>query len=50
MPVLTEVDGLLETGLGEQARSVGNTTARGDELTSTTVNSVGVELKEGPTD
>ena len=44
---LDEVDGLLETGLGEQARSIRDTTARGDDLTSTTVNGIGVELRNG---
>ena len=42
---LDKVDRLLETGGGEQARSVGNTTASGDKLSSTTVDGVGMELQ-----
>ncbi len=42
--VLTEVDRLLESRVREQARSVADTTARGDDLTSATVNGIGVEL------
>ena len=42
----TEVDRLLETWLREQARGVGDTTARRDDLSSTTVDSIGVELEE----
>lgn len=41
---LDEVDGLLESGVGEQARSISDTTACRDDLSSTTVDSVGVEL------
>ena len=41
---LDEVDGLLETGGGEQARGVADTTASGDDLASTTVNGISVEL------
>ncbi len=44
--MLTEVDRLLQTGLCEQARSVGDTTACRDELTSPTVDGIGVELGE----
>ncbi len=40
----TEVDGLLESRLGEQARGVRDTTAGRDDLSSTTVNRIGVEL------
>ena len=40
----TEVDGLLERGLGEQARGVADTAGGGDDLSSTTVNSIGVKL------
>ena len=42
---LDKVDGLLETGGGEQARSVADTTASGDDLTSTTVDGISVELR-----
>ena len=41
---LNEVDGLLNTGGGEQARSVGSTAASGDDLTSSTMDGVGMEL------
>ena len=41
---LDEVDGLLETGLGEQARSVADTTASGDDLSSTTVDGIRMKL------
>lgn len=41
---LDEVDGLLETGGREQAGGVADTTASGDDLSSTTVNGIGVEL------
>ena len=40
----TEVDGLLERGVREQARSVRDTTARRDDLPSTTVNGISVKL------
>lgn len=40
----TEVDGLLEGGLGEQARSVRDTTTGWDDLSTTAVNRIGVEL------
>ena len=40
----TEVDRLLETGLREQACGVADTTARRDDLSSTTVDRIGVEL------
>ena len=40
----TEVDRLLETWLREQARRVADTTARRDDLSSTTVDRIGVEL------
>jgi hypothetical protein len=40
---LDEVDGLLESGLGEKSSSVQDTTSGGDDLTSTTVNSISVE-------
>ena len=40
----TEVDGLLERGLGEQARGVADTTGSRDDLSSTTVNGIGVKL------
>ena len=40
----TEVDGLLERGIREQARSVRDTTARRDDLPSTTVNGIGVKI------
>ena len=43
---LDQEDGLLETGLGEQAGGVADTTADGDDLSSTTVNGIGVELHE----
>ena len=43
---LDEVDGLLESGVRKQARGVADTTARGDDLTSTTVNGIGVELSQ----
>ena len=39
----TEVDGLLERGLGKQARSVADTTGSRDDLSSTTVNSISVK-------
>lgn len=39
-----EIDGLLETWGGEQAGSIGGTTAGWDDLSSTTVDSVSVEL------
>ena len=42
---LTEVDRLLESRVREQARGVADTTARGDDLSSTTVNGIGVELQ-----
>ena len=42
----TEVDGLLEDRVREQARSIAHTTTRGDDLSSTTVDSIGVELEE----
>jgi hypothetical protein len=40
---LDQVDGLLESGLGEQSSSVQHTTSSGDDLTTTTVNSISVE-------
>ena len=40
----TEVDGLLKTWRREQASGVGDTTARGDDLSSTTMDGVRVEL------
>ena len=43
---LDEVDRLLERGRGEQAGGVANTTARGDDLPTTTVNGIGVQLGE----
>ena len=46
----TEVDRLLETWLREQARGVGDTTARRDDLPSTTVNGISVELKRSVRD
>ena len=42
---LDEEDGLLETGLGKQARGVADTTAGRDNLTSTTVDGIGVKLQ-----
>ena len=41
----TKVDRLLESGVSEQSGSVADTTACGDDLSSTTVNGIGVELK-----
>ena len=43
---LDQEDGLLETGLGEQAGGVADTTANGDDLSSTTVNGISVKLIE----
>ena len=43
---LDEVDRLLERGRGEQAGGVADTTASGDDLPTTTVNGIGVQLKE----
>lgn len=43
---LDQEDGLLETGLGEQAGGVADTTAHGDNLSSTTVNGISVKLIE----
>jgi hypothetical protein len=40
---LDEVDGLLKTGLSEERGSVQDTTSSGNELTTTTVNSISVE-------
>jgi hypothetical protein len=40
-----EVDGLLQTGCSEQAGGIANTTASRDDLSSTTVNSIGVQLQ-----
>ena len=45
---LDEVDGLLERGLGEQARGVADTAGGGDDLSSTTVNGIGVKLSRIP--
>ena len=42
---LDQEDGLLETGGGEQARGVADTTASGDDLSSATVDGIGVELR-----
>jgi hypothetical protein len=39
---LTEVDGFLESWLGEQAGGVTNTSASGNNLSSTTVDSISV--------
>ena len=44
---LDKVDGLLETRGGKQACGVTYTTTSGDDLTSTAVDSVSVELKKG---
>ena len=44
--IRTEVNGFLETGGSEQARGVADTTASGDDLPTTTVNGIGVQLKE----
>ena len=41
---LDEVDGLLESRVGEQAGGVADTTASGDNLSSTTVDGIGVKL------
>lgn len=41
---LDEVDGLLETGGGEQAGSVGSTPHGGDDLSSTTMDSISMQL------
>ncbi|KAI6769124.1 hypothetical protein HG531_010228 [Fusarium graminearum] len=40
---LDEVDGLEESGLGEKRGGVQDTTGSGDDLTTTTVNGIGVE-------
>jgi hypothetical protein len=45
--LLTEVDRLLETRLRQQASSVADTTSRRDELSTATVDGVGVQLTEG---
>ena len=42
--VHTEIDGLLKSRLREQAGSVADTTTRRNDLSSTTVNGVGVQL------
>ena len=42
---LDEVDGLLESRVGEQAGSVADTTASRDDLSSTTVDGIGVKLQ-----
>lgn len=42
--ILTKVDGLLETGGGEQAGSIADTTTCGNDLSTTTVDGIGVEL------
>ena len=42
---LDQVNRLLQTGSGEQAGSIANTTAGGDDLSSTTVNGIGVKLQ-----
>lgn len=44
---LDKVDGLLETWGGEQASGVRSTTASGDDLTTTTVDGISVELRCG---
>ena len=41
----TEVDGLLETRRCEQACGVADTAGRGDDLSSSTVDSIGVQLR-----
>ncbi len=41
---LDKVNGLLETGGGQQASSVCNTTGNGDDLPATTMDSVSMEL------
>ena len=40
---LDEVDGLLDTGLGKQSGGIADTSAGGDELSTTSVNGIGVE-------
>lgn len=40
---LDEVDGLEKSGLGQQGRGVQDTTSSGDDLTTTTVNSISVQ-------
>ena len=44
---LDEVDGLLERWLGEQARGVADTAGGGDDLSSATVDGIGVKLSKG---
>ena len=44
---LDEVDGLLDTGGGKQAGGVRSTTASGDDLSSSTVDRISVELCRG---
>ena len=42
---LDKVDRLLETGGSEQASSIADTAASGDDLSSTTVDGISVELE-----
>ena len=43
--IRTEVNGFLETGGSEQARGIADTTTCRDDLSSTAVNGIGVQLE-----
>ena len=45
---LDKIDGLLKTGGSKQASGVADTTAGGDDLSSTTVDGISVELEKVP--